>query len=132
MKLIAKSNFSQGLNNPLQLPGGQKHVERGTVFSIGGDLPFEKLSKDEHMLHGQLSHCICPLDSEEGKQILAEVEAQKKLEAEKVKTAHDAIRATADKWYQKPVGIVLLATLGIVLATIIVGILSHFFPRFFH
>jgi hypothetical protein len=74
MRLIAKSDFSQGPNNPLGIPGGSQHVKRGTIFSIGGDLPREKLSRDDQNFLGGIIHCVCDVDSDEGGRILKELE----------------------------------------------------------
>jgi hypothetical protein len=135
MKLIATTSFSQGLNNPLGLPSDSRHVEKGTVFSIGGDLPFEKLSKEQQMLFGKIAHCTCPLDTEQGRQILAEVNRLQKSEAtlpqksetENVKSEKPA-NNSGDNWRNK---IFIGVCIGLIV--LFVGaVLHHFFPNWFH
>jgi hypothetical protein len=135
MKYIATRDFKQGLNNPLELPDGSRDVKKGTIVEIDGDLPFEKLPKEEYLKYSNFfifPPYLVPLDSDQGRQIQADVEGAKELEAEKMKAAHDAISARTPKWYQKPVGIVLLGAIAIVVAAFALGLLSHFFPRWFH
>jgi hypothetical protein len=126
MKLIATADFSQGPNNPLGLANNSRHVKRGTVFSIGGDLPFEKLSKEQGQLYTSISHWTCLFDSDEGRQILAEIERTKESEKQKIKS-NKAANKTGDKWYVKII-------IGVSIAVIVIFIgamLHHFFPLWF-
>jgi hypothetical protein len=116
MKLIAKTGFSQGLNNPLGLPNGSQHVERGAIFSIGEDLPFEQLSKEQQALYGTISHCSCLLDSEEGKRIFEESERTRKIEMQRKRAA-----SPKTDWGR-------LGAL-IALAALILAALTYFWPR---
>ena len=131
MKLIATANFRQGPNNPLRLPRDSRHVERGTEFSIGGDLPFEKLSKEQQVLHGQFSHCVCPLDSDQGRQILAECERVKKS-AEDMKRAESARNRPHKYWYEKPAGLIAIGVVVGVVVYVLCKYLAHHFPNIFH
>src|SRR6267142_5064803 len=75
MKFIAPSDFSQGLGNPLKIPSGEPFVKKGTIFSIGDDLPVAMFSDEDLKLHFKLFTAgrICRLESEWGSQILADM-----------------------------------------------------------
>ena len=84
MKFIAPDDFSQGLRNPLKLPGGGTHISKGTEFSIGpDDIPFDRsgcgLSGEDletfRLFFG--AGKLVPLDSDQGRQIKAEIERAK-------------------------------------------------------
>ena len=78
MKFIAPSDFSQGPGNPLNIPGGLPQVKKGTIFEIGGDLPPEQFSGDDLKIYRQIfaAAMICPLDSEQGRQLAAEFKVE--------------------------------------------------------
>lgn len=51
MKLIAKTSF-RNPGQAIEIEGAQHpdHIHQGAIFTIGGDLPFEKLKKADQML----------------------------------------------------------------------------------
>jgi hypothetical protein len=136
MKFIAPSDFSQGLRNPLKLPSEGMHVLKGTIFSIGGDeVPYDRTGRglkgqDLETFHA-LYHLLVPLDSEQGRQILEDIQRAKKL-AEEAKRAERARNRASKNWYEKPGGIVFLAVTGGVIVVIITAILCHYWPTWFH
>lgn len=83
MKFIATRDFSQGLNNPLKTPTGEMHIKKGTSFHIGGDTPCDKygngLGADDlktfRIFTG--TGAFVAFDSEEGRQVLADIERAK-------------------------------------------------------
>jgi heme oxygenase len=126
MKLIATTSFRLAI-----LPSGSKHVERGTPFSIGGDLPPEKLSKDDYKIYSALldARRICDPNSDEGRQISAEIERTKESEKEKQKQNKKTDR---QNWHKKPVGIFVITVLAGLILWIITEILTHLFPKLLH
>jgi hypothetical protein len=136
MKFIAPSDFSQGLRNPLKLPGGGMHVPKGTIFSIGGDdIPYDRAGRG---LTGQdletfraLYHLLVPLDSDQGRQILAECERAKKS-AEDIKRAESARNRPHKYWYEKPAGLIAIGVVVGVAVFVLCEYLAHKFPGFFH
>jgi hypothetical protein len=83
MKFIATKDFSQGLNNPLNMPGGGMHINKGTSFYIGGDTPCDRygagLNPDDLAIFRKFAGTgmFVPFDSDEGKQVLADIEHAK-------------------------------------------------------
>jgi hypothetical protein len=127
MKLISRSQSAfQGQNNTI--------VNEGDVFYIDGDTPEKDLSQRGREFLGSLrsgKQFFYP-DTPEAEEFLAKIAEQKKLEA-----AKDVMKQRADKaakraqkdWWERPTGIVILATIATILAVIITDIL---FPHFFH
>jgi hypothetical protein len=80
MKFIATTDFSQGNKNVLNIPGGGMHISRGMVVELDFDLPITKLPKEEYlkysMFFGQQPHLV-PIDSDQGRQILEDIERAK-------------------------------------------------------
>ena len=112
------------------------HIERGREIELPFDLPITKLPKNEYLKYsvffGQ-QPMLVPIDSDQGRQIVAEKERAKKLEAEKVKEANKAIKVEIieanEKWHQKPFGIIFLTVLALTIAAIVWVILQHYFPK---
>jgi hypothetical protein len=83
MKFIAARDFSQGPNNPLKTHTGERHINKGTSFYIGGDTPCgrygEGLSPDDLKIFRMLTGtgAFVPFDSDEGRQVLADIERAK-------------------------------------------------------
>ncbi|HWW02641.1 MAG TPA: hypothetical protein VNZ64_23280 [Candidatus Acidoferrum sp.] len=83
MKFIAKRDFSQGLNNPLKTDTGEMHIKKSTCFHIGGDTPCDKygdgLSADDLKIFRMFAGTgvFVPFDSEEGRQVLTDIERAK-------------------------------------------------------
>jgi hypothetical protein len=125
MKFIAPKDFNQGPDNPLRIPDGTNHVEIGTVFSIGDDdTPTEELAGEDLKTYKTFLNagCLCPLDSNRGQHILAEVARLKMVEKE----MHDEeLGNSGDKWWQKPAGITALAVIGVVIVVIVIMIFFH-------
>jgi hypothetical protein len=80
MKYIATTNFSQGNKNVLNIPGGGMGINRGMVVELDFDLPITKLPKEDYLKYsvffGQ-QPMLVPLDSDQGRQIVAEIERAK-------------------------------------------------------
>jgi len=136
MRFIAPSDFSQGLRNPLKLPGGGMQVPKGTIFSIGGDdIPYDRAGRglsgqDLETFHA-LYHLLVPLDSYQGRQIQAECERLKKMEHE-MKRAESTRSAPHNYWYEKPVGLIVIGVIVAVAGFVLCEYLAHKFPGFFH
>ena len=47
---------------------------------------------------------------------------------ESSKPPNDDPSSASDKWYQKPIGIVILTVAGIVVAAVVIAILHNYFP----
>jgi len=110
-------------------------IKRGTTVEFGGDVLWRNLPKDEYLKYSNFFDFppgLVLLDSPEGRQIDEDCRRAKQLEAEKAKAAKDAIRAAGDKWYQKPVGIVVLSVVGVVLGALALGFLAHYIPQWIH
>jgi hypothetical protein len=83
MKYIATRDFSQGLGNPLNTAIGDKHVAKGTVFYIGGETPCDRygqgLNPEDLKIFQKFAGTglFVPFESDEGRQILADIERAK-------------------------------------------------------
>jgi hypothetical protein len=83
VKFIATRDFSQGPNNPLKMPDGGMHIKKGTLFYIGGDTPCDRhgagLSPDDLKIFRMFTGtgAFVPFDSEECRQVLADIERAK-------------------------------------------------------
>jgi hypothetical protein len=131
MKYIATTDFSQGNKNVLNNSGGGTHIHRGMVVELDFDLPLTKLPKDEYLKYsvffGQQPHLV-PIDSDQGRQILAEIQ--------RLKNAEDVKRAEAAKEQSKrnaekiKIGIAITLTAAAIVAWI--TILAGYIIRFFH
>ena len=83
MKYIATRDFSQGPNNPLKMPTAEAGIRKGTVFYIGGETPCDKygegLSADNLKIFRMFAGtgAFAPFDSDEAKQVLADIERAK-------------------------------------------------------
>ena len=58
MKLVATSDFKNTHPDKIEVDNAlhPAHVHKGARFSIGGDLPIEKLAASDKMLVGQLNN----------------------------------------------------------------------------
>ena len=83
MKFIATRDFSQGPHNPLKLPNGEMFIKKGTSFCIGGETPCDKFGKglnaDDLKIYQMFAGTglLVPFDSDEGRQVLADIEHAK-------------------------------------------------------
>lgn len=94
MKLIAKTSF-RNPGQAIEVEGAQHpdHIHQGATFTIGGDLPFEKLKKADQELVKTLNAADRLADAtnpEIVKKVLAEVAEKAKVEARAAKTAAPA------------------------------------------
>ena len=84
MKLIALSDFRNTHEIEIENPIHEKHVHMGAIFSIGGDLPLEKMKQEDRLLvaalnaAGRIGDATNP---ETVKAVQAKVAAEKKREA---------------------------------------------------
>jgi hypothetical protein len=134
MRFIAPDDFSQGLRNPLKIPGGAMHVSKGTIFSIGpDDVPFDRAGRG---LQGEDLETfrtffgagrLVPLDSDKGREIFAECERARKLEIEKERSNRDSKRSYKE-WYERPIGLIIIGVIIIIIG----GLLTHYFPQWLH
>jgi len=134
MKYIANSDFSQGPQNPLKRDDGSQYVKRGDVVDIGGELPIEKLPKEQYLLYSNFISRLFLLDSDQGRQIQADCQRLKNLELEK-KRAESARNRPHKYWYEKPIGLIGIFTfIGVVVGVVVFIVceyLKHKFS-FFH
>ena len=132
MKFVAPKDFSQGLQNPLKISGGAMHVPKGTIFSLGGDTAKEQLTGEDLQTYRTFfgAGCLCPFDSDEGRQIMAEVKRLKEIEE---KANKDKFKNNPEnRWDKKPFGAVVLTVFGGFILLIIAAILAHYLPKWFH
>jgi hypothetical protein len=128
MKFIAPKEFNQGLGNPLGIAGGDPHIKIGTIFSIGDDFTsVDQLEGEDLKLYQKFfaAGCLCPVDSDRGRHLLAEVAMLKELE-EKA-TEEERLHDPGNKWWKKPAGITTLTLIGLLIAVGLVVILVHYF-----
>jgi hypothetical protein len=126
MKFIAPKDFSQGSGNPLKIAGGGTHIKMGSIFSIGDEcVSVEQLGVEDLRTYRTFfsAGCLCPLDSNRGQHVLAEVERLRELE-EKV-MAEERQNDPANKWWKKPAGVITLVAIGGVVMAVLAVILVH-------
>jgi hypothetical protein len=137
MKFISRG-FIQEPGNPLKIPGGGKGVPKCTIFSIGSDdIPFDPTG---HGLEGEDlrifralfgAGALVPLESPEGRRILAECEHSKKLEVE-MKRVEIASHRPYKYWYERPAGLIAIRVFIGIVVVVAVAWLARYFPQWIH
>ncbi len=91
MKLIAIRDFSNNVPDKLDIKDAlhDRHVHKGAIFTVGDELPFDKLTKPDQALVALLNYSKCVGDAT-NKDVVARVQAE--IAAEK--KAAEALKGT--------------------------------------
>lgn len=90
MKLIALRNFSNNCGIEIEKPENHpKEVHKGAVFTINGDVPFEKLNATDKRLVMELQHANCVGDGN-NKDVIEAVRKELESEGKRLERAKPA------------------------------------------
>jgi hypothetical protein len=127
MKFIAPKDFNQGSGNPLKIAGGGTHIKMGSTFSIGNEcVSVEQLGVEDLRIYRTFfsAGCLCPLDSDRGRHILAEVEMLRELEEKTMEMERQ--NDPANKWWKKPTGVITLVVIGGAVVAVLAVVLIRY------